>query len=62
MTWFSLETSREDNAIPETALVIIYVRTSFVKMASQINPICNFSFGCLHCDLPEDTVDIYIKI
>ena len=30
-------------------------------MASQINPVCNFSFGFL-CDLPEDTIDIDFKI
>ena len=31
-------------------------------MASQINPICDFSFGFLYCDLPEDTIGIDLKI
>ena len=62
MTWFSLENSSENNAIPEIALEILYVKISLQKMASQINPVCDFSFGFLHCDLHDDTIDIDLKI
>ena len=31
-------------------------------MASQINPVCDLAFRFLKCDLPEDTVDIDLKI
>ena len=31
-------------------------------MASQINPVCDFSFDFLHSDLPEVTIDIDLKI
>ena len=31
-------------------------------MARQINPVCNFMLGFVKCELPEDTVDIEVKI
>ena len=31
-------------------------------MARQINPICNFVLGYLKCELPEDMVDVEVRI
>ena len=31
-------------------------------MASQKYAICDFSFSFLHCDLPEDMIDMDLKI
>ena len=61
MTWFSLESDRQ-NTIPEKNLSNHICKNTIPEMASQISPTCDFVFGFLQCNLPEDTIDIDLKV
>ena len=54
-TWFILASSNP----PETVQVNPGI---LPEIASDLAPQCNFLYGFLHCDLPEDTIGVEITV